>query len=962
MIFWELKICFNFVSLNFKHFTMRKHLLVLAAGVFLISSAVIAQTGKNLTKKDFTSKIKKERSMSDMSPSAHKHTSSSNATKAQWDILYSFNTSASGEQAVATDGNFIYTTNWGGTGVFHKYAMDGTYISDFTITGASAIRDLAYDGTYFYGGAAGLSLYKMDFTAGTLVSTITVSCSGVTGVRHCTYDPTLDGGNGGFWVGNWTELGAISMTGTQLVASVTGNADCYGSAYDKWSDPANPRLLLFQQGGSGVEIHAFDINTQTFTGLVHDAADIPNFVSGSIAGGMETYEANGYLVLIGNIQQDPNLVFAYELATTANAAAPAAASLTVTPDANGALTYDISWTNPTLAVDGSALTEITSISYYVDNVLVTGLTYNLTVGGANSFTAQTVATPGYHTFKVVCANTAGDGLPVSVTEWIGYIPPANITFSNIEDVSANVAWTQAGSPNSWDIEILTSGGTPTGTPTYNTTTNPYGFTGLTASTAYDVYMRADYTGGNSVWVGPFTFTTEHCPTANQCGYVLQYVDDYGDGWNGASITVNQDGISVGDFTLANGTDGADTIMLCSNANITLVFNSGSYDSECGFTLVDPFGATLTTFAIGSAPSGGSTFYTFTSNCTPPTCITPTNVHVVSANTTTAQIAWTNGGSETAWNIEYGPAGFTQGSGTTVAATTNPYTLTGLTEGTTYDVYVQADCGSGDVSYWTSQAVSFTTTCNPYTTFPFSESFEGATFQPQCWSNVDADGDGYKWITKTASGDGWRIYDGDVAAVSASWVDATVGAVTPNNYLITPNFTIPNANMVLKFHIAPQDPLYPGEYFGLEVSTTGNAPADFTSIYTYTLLEADSVYKEVILPLAAYSGQNIYIAFRHYNVTDMYYMLLDKVEIYESNNINVNDIKSNIFVYPNPATTTLTVANENALSIEIFNLNGQKVAEYNNTNTANVADLAQGTYMVKVVTNNNVITQKINIVR
>ena len=40
----------------------------------------------------------------------------------------------------------------------------------------------------------------------------------------------------------------------------------------------------------------------------------------------------------------------------------------------------------------------------------------------------------------------------------------------------------------------------------------------------------------------------------------------------------------------------------------------------------------------------------------------------------------------------------------------------------------------------------------------------------------------------------------------------------------------------------------------------------------------------------------------------------------------------------------------------------KVAEYSNTNEANVSLLTQGTYMVKVVTNNNVITQKINIVR
>jgi hypothetical protein len=55
-------------------------------------------------------------------------------------------------------------------------------------------------------------------------------------------------------------------------------------------------------------------------------------------------------------------------------------------------------------------------------------------------------------------------------------------------------------------------------------------------------------------------------------------------------------------------------------------------------------------------------------------------------------------------------------------------------------------------------------------------------------------------------------------------------------------------------------------------------------------------------------------------------------------------------------------NEKALNIQIFNLNGKCVAQYNNENVINVADLAQGTYMVKVVTNNHVTTQKINIVR
>ena len=48
-------------------------------------------------------------------------------------------------------------------------------------------------------------------------------------------------------------------------------------------------------------------------------------------------------------------------------------------------------------------------------------------------------------------------------------------------------------------------------------------------------------------------------------------------------------------------------------------------------------------------------------------------------------------------------------GTTVAADANPFTVTGLSANTDYDLYVQADCGSGDLSYWSS-SVSVTTDC------------------------------------------------------------------------------------------------------------------------------------------------------------------------------------------------------------------------------------------------------------
>ncbi|PIX36532.1 MAG: hypothetical protein COZ59_00590, partial [Bacteroidetes bacterium CG_4_8_14_3_um_filter_31_14] len=173
-----------------------KH-LTLALSLLLSAGIVFGQAEKSASiSNQLVLKNQKIISVNDISPSAHKTSTSTNYPKTQWDILYYFNALAGGEQAVETDGNFIYTTNWGGTGTFHKYDMTGTWVSDFTITGVSAIRDLAFDGTYFYGAAANMSLFKIDFIAGTLVSTITATCSGVTGIRHCEYDPTLNSGAG----------------------------------------------------------------------------------------------------------------------------------------------------------------------------------------------------------------------------------------------------------------------------------------------------------------------------------------------------------------------------------------------------------------------------------------------------------------------------------------------------------------------------------------------------------------------------------------------------------------------------------------------------------------------------------------------------------------------------------------------------------------------------------------------
>lgn len=87
------------------------------------------------------------------------------------------------------------------------------------------------------------------------------------------------------------------------------------------------------------------------------------------------------------------------------------------------------------------------------------------------------------------------------------------------------------------------------------------------------------------------------------------------------------------------------------------------------------------------------------------CPEPTAIYVLNVDDTSAELSWVS--TETNFNIEYGPDGFTQGTGTIIPVTGTTYTLTGLTPDTDYDVYVQADCGDGNTSDWLPYG--FTTT-------------------------------------------------------------------------------------------------------------------------------------------------------------------------------------------------------------------------------------------------------------
>ncbi len=362
-----------------------------------------------------------------------------------WDIVFTFEASAESMPGIETDNINIYTTTWNAN-VFSRYDMNGTHLEDFTIAGVANVRDMAYDDTYFYGSAASMSIFIMDLANEILIGTIPVTCAGITGVRHIAFDPELDYGNGGFWIGNWNELGAITMNGTQIYANIYPNIQSlYGSAYDSWSD-GGPYIWVFSQDGSGAEIHQFEIASLSFTGIMHDASDIPGVVGPPLAGGLATYITNnGIMAMLTNIQQSPNLIGVYEITFYPTVAVPdSPTNVTIIPNVSGVLEVECNWICPTTDVCGEPLIELLEMRVYRNDLLIYADT-NPVIGGPGNYTDNSIPNNGFHEYRIVGYNSWGEGIPYIETVWVGEDVPGavtNLTLTCIpQTLTAILNWT-----------------------------------------------------------------------------------------------------------------------------------------------------------------------------------------------------------------------------------------------------------------------------------------------------------------------------------------------------------------------------------------------------------------------------------------------------------------------------------------------------------------------------------------
>lgn len=349
--------------------------------------------------------------------------------------------------------------------------------------------------------------------------------------------------------------------------------------------------------------------------------------------------------------------------------------------------------------------------------------------------------------------------------------PSVLTATSITVSSANLGWTENGSATTWNVEWDTTGFTQgTGTLITGTTTNPHNLTGLTAATTYQFYVQADCGGsGTSVWAGPFSFTTpcnilsapffenfETASTSLSCWSQIQEVGagnwTYATGAGGGTILAAQSGTQNARFVSASPSGGGTPITklvspildLTTLTTPELTFYYGQEDwagdqnklkvyyrispsdpwVEIAYDTTNVAAWTKDTLILPSPSATYQIAFEGINNygranvideveikegLTP--CSIPSNLTAFNITQTSALLDWTENGTATEWNIEWGFQGFALGTGTPVHVLSKPHLLNGLMPSTAYDYYVQADCGT-DSSAWVGPYTFMTPPCMP----------------------------------------------------------------------------------------------------------------------------------------------------------------------------------------------------------------------------------------------------------
>ena len=174
----------------------------------------------------------------------------------------------------------------------------------------------------------------------------------------------------------------------------------------------------------------------------------------------------------------------------------------------------------------------------------------------------------------------------------------------------------------------------------------------------------------------------------------------------------------------------------------------------------------------------------------PACPMVTGLVVTEKTENSARLSWNTATTSNGYDWEVVLSGSGQGNGVVASGNTTDTTIvvTGLTGATSYDAYVQNDCGSGYTG-----PVTFSTSCPAkITIFPYTTGFENAGSIVNCWTNDQNDNGGEWEFTKSnnhgpssdhTSGNGYYALLNDYNTISSK---SPFNLLTPIFDLSTPD--------------------------------------------------------------------------------------------------------------------------------------------------------------------------------
>ncbi len=262
--------------------------------------------------------------------------------------------------------------------------------------------------------------------------------------------------------------------------------------------------------------------------------------------------------------------------------------------------------------------------------------------------------------------------------------------------TAEMTWTNGGNETAWSIRVWNTAFDQT----FSATAQPFTVTGLTPGTEYQAAIAAVCGGGEvtSDFSDTITFTTDICDPVSNVS-VTDVSSSY------AVVTWNAGENNTGSFMVEYGYEG---FAAGTGTTITATTNSVTITGLDYETNYEVYVRAVCENQYNSTWSNGVTFTTTSiddNECGPVSNVT---VDATTITSNSAVVTWTPGiNNGNNFEVEYGPAGFSHGDGTTVNVTAANATLTGLQAETAYDVYVRAICDDQNSSIW-STVVTFTT--------------------------------------------------------------------------------------------------------------------------------------------------------------------------------------------------------------------------------------------------------------